>query len=128
MQTLISADDHLVEPASLWQDRLPNALRAVGPRLIDTDTGSVWLIEDQRYPLPRKNEFVTGRTAEHFGAEEHSYKQSELFPAFYDPAVRADLMRADGIVGSVCFPTLPRFSGTLFLELADRDLALACVR
>ncbi|MGE0305825.1 MAG: amidohydrolase family protein [Acidimicrobiia bacterium] len=129
MQKLISADDHLVEPASLWQDRLPEALRGSGPRLIDTDEGSLWLIEDRRYPLPRKNEFVSGRTsAEHFGSDEHSFKQSELLPPFYDPAVRADLMRGDGIVGSVCFPTLPRFSGTLFLELQDTELALACVR
>lgn len=129
MQKLISADDHLVEPASLWQDRLPAKFRDVGPRLVDTDEGSIWLVEDKRYPLPRKNEFVSGRTdPSDFGADEHSFKQSELLPPFYDPAVRAELMRADGIVGSVCFPTLPRFSGTLFLEVEDKELALACVQ
>src|SRR3954469_1254860 len=128
MQKLISADDHLVEPASLWQNRLPAKYRAEGPRLVDTDQGSVWLIGDRRYSLPRKNEFVSGRTdAKHFGADEHSFKQSELLLPFYDSAARADLMKSDGIVGSLCFPTLPRFSGTLFLEVPDKDLASQCV-
>lgn len=127
MQKLISADDHLVEPASLWQVRLPAKYRETGPRLHDTATGSVWLIEDKPYPLPRKNEFVNGRTAEHFGSDEHSYRQDELLPPFYDGRIRAELMRADGIVGSLCFPTLPRFSGTLFLEVQDKALANACV-
>src|SRR3954451_25002082 len=128
MQKLISADDHLGEPASLWQNRLPAKYRAEGPRLVDTDQGSVWLIGDRRYSLPRKNEFVSGRTdAKHFGADEHSFKQSELLLPFYDSAARAALIKSEGIVGSLCFPPLSRFSGTLFLEVPDKDLASECV-
>lgn len=30
---IISVDDHVVEPAHLWQDRLPAAMRDRGPRV-----------------------------------------------------------------------------------------------
>ena len=31
--TIISADDHLVEPADLWTSRLPRRYRHIGPRI-----------------------------------------------------------------------------------------------
>jgi predicted TIM-barrel fold metal-dependent hydrolase len=37
-------------------------------------------------------------------------------------------MDLDGIQAQLCFPQLPRFAGTLFLEGEDRSLALDCVR
>ena len=37
-------------------------------------------------------------------------------------------MLADGIYASVLFPTLPLFSGTLFLSFADKELADLCVK
>ncbi len=41
----------------------------------------------------------------------------------YEPGQRARDMLADGILGSVLFPTLPRFAGTLFLGFRDKVLA-----
>ena len=38
-------------------------------------------------------------------------------PGCYDPKERAKDMLQDGIFASVLFPTLPRFAGTLFLEV-----------
>jgi predicted TIM-barrel fold metal-dependent hydrolase len=49
-------------------------------------------------------------------------------PAAYDPIARvADMDRA-GILGSLCFPSFPRFCGQIFWEATDKDLALLCVR
>ena len=31
---IISADDHVVEPARVWQDRLPKKYLDVGPRIV----------------------------------------------------------------------------------------------
>jgi predicted TIM-barrel fold metal-dependent hydrolase len=42
--------------------------------------------------------------------------------------LRAEDMLADGIVGSVLFPTLPRFAGTLFITFQDKALADVCVQ
>jgi hypothetical protein len=31
---IISVDDHIMEPANVWQDRLPAKFKEVGPRLV----------------------------------------------------------------------------------------------
>ena len=30
---IISVDDHVIEPPNVWQDRLPEKFKAVGPRI-----------------------------------------------------------------------------------------------
>jgi len=35
---IISVDDHVIEPANVWQDRLPERFKSVGPRLVDGPT------------------------------------------------------------------------------------------
>jgi predicted TIM-barrel fold metal-dependent hydrolase len=53
---------------------------------------------------------------------------SEMRPAAYDPIARvADMDRA-GILGSLCFPSFPRFCGQAFWEAKDKELALLCVQ
>jgi predicted TIM-barrel fold metal-dependent hydrolase len=37
-------------------------------------------------------------------------------------------MDTDGIIASLCFPTIPRYCGQTFLEAKDRELALACLK
>ena len=50
--TIISVDDHLVEPADLFEQRLPAALRAAGPRVVETDDGDeLWEFEGRRIGL-----------------------------------------------------------------------------
>ena len=45
---LISVDDHIIEPAHLWQSRLPARLRDRGPRVVVLDDGTeAWRYEDQ---------------------------------------------------------------------------------
>jgi len=31
--TVISVDDHVIEPPNVWQDRLPEKFKAIGPRI-----------------------------------------------------------------------------------------------
>ena len=52
----------------------------------------------------------------------------DMIPGCYDPVVRARDLLSDGIRGSVCFPTFPRFAGVRFLTAKDKELADACVR
>ena len=48
---IISVDDHLVEPASLWESRLSSKLRSHGPRAIETSEGPFWELDGERFPL-----------------------------------------------------------------------------
>ena len=48
--TLISVDDHLMEPPHTFEGRLPRALQERAPRVEETEEGhQVWVFEDKSY-------------------------------------------------------------------------------
>jgi predicted TIM-barrel fold metal-dependent hydrolase len=126
---LISVDDHLVEPPHVWQDRLPAALRAVGPRIVREDgpdgATDVWHYEGRRYPQIGLNA-VAGKPPEEFGTEPMRY--TDMIPGCYEPEARVIDMDLDGVQAAICFPSFPRFAGTVFLQAQDQKLALLCVQ
>ncbi len=51
INTIISVDDHLIEPPDMFEGRLPSKLADRAPRVIDTEDGSqAWLYEGSTYP------------------------------------------------------------------------------
>jgi hypothetical protein len=44
----ISVDDHLIEPARLWQERLPQRWRDTGPRIVRDGSSEFWVYEDRQ--------------------------------------------------------------------------------
>lgn len=125
MYELISVDDHIIEPPNVWVDRLPAKHREAGPRVVEEADREWWYYEDKRCDTMGLNA-VAGKPPETWAVDPVRY--SDMIRSCYDPKVRADDMRLDGVVGSVCFPTLPRFAGTLFLEFKDKELADLCVK
>jgi hypothetical protein len=62
--TVISVDDHVVEPAHTFEGRLPAALQDRAPRIIETPEGyQVWEFEGARYTQVGMNA-VAGRRPE----------------------------------------------------------------
>ena len=119
---LVSVDDHVIEPPNVWLDRLPAKYHDVAPRMTSDDT---WVYEDTRIPTSGLSVTI-GKRKEEFSPLPVPY--SEMHPGAYDPVARvADMDRA-GILGSLCFPSLPRFCGQMFWEAKDKDLALLCVQ
>jgi predicted TIM-barrel fold metal-dependent hydrolase len=122
---LISVDDHLVEPAHLWQTWLPQEYKDRGPRLTRKEDGAdYWEFEGTSYPtyglnaVDLRGEFSPGPV---------SY--DILRPGAYDPVPRIEDMNRDGVLASLIFPsTFPRFCGQTFSEAKDKDLGLACLR
>ncbi|MEQ8719112.1 MAG: amidohydrolase family protein [Acidimicrobiales bacterium] len=145
--TIISADDHVIEPPDLWQSRLPQRLRAEGPRVVEHprdaasyDKGAnswrlhgdgtappaaFWHYEDKIKPMQR-NEASAGFEASSIDMTPVSFE--EIRPGCWQPAARLEDMTINGIAASMCFPNYPRFSGQLFSEGRDRELGLACIR
>jgi predicted TIM-barrel fold metal-dependent hydrolase len=127
---LISVDDHLIEHPRVWADRLPARLRDAGPRIEQLDRGDeppadVWFYEGRQYPQIGLNA-VAGKRPEEYGLDPVRY--TDMIPGCYDPNARLIDMDVDGVWGAMCFPSFPRFAGTVFLEADDKDLALLCVR
>jgi hypothetical protein len=120
MYDLISVDDHIIEPPRVWLDRLPEKYQDAGPHVEDVDGREYWVHEGTRVPTMGLNA-VAGKPQEEWDTDPVRY--TDMIRGCYDPVVRAEDMRLDGVVGSICFPTLPRFAGTLFLEFKDKTLA-----
>jgi predicted TIM-barrel fold metal-dependent hydrolase len=125
MLRLFSADDHIIEPAGVWQDRVPVRFRDAAPHVIEDGGREYWVYEGTRAETMGLNA-VVGKRRDQYNPDPIRY--SDMRPGCYDPAERAKDMLADGIYASVLFPTLPRFAGTLFPTFKDLDLAGVCVQ
>ena len=69
---------------------------------------------------------VAGRPQEEYGIEPTSF--AELRAGCYDIDERVKDMDANGVLGSLCFPSFPQFCGQLFARTEDKDVALAMVQ
>ena len=72
---LVSVDDHVVEPAHLFEGRLPAKYVDVAPRFVHKDDGTdVWLYEGNEMPNIGLNA-VAGRPSEEYGMEPTSLEE-----------------------------------------------------
>ena len=121
----ISVDDHLIEPARLWQERVPEALKDRAPRIVREGTDEFWLYDDRQIITTGLNA-VAGKSREEFSPEPISY--DDMRPGCYEPAARVADMNDGFVLSSMLFPSFPRYCGQIFTEAKDRDLALVCVK
>jgi predicted TIM-barrel fold metal-dependent hydrolase len=89
------------------------------------DGTDVWVFEGQEIPNIGLNA-VAGRPPDEYGVEPTRF--SELRPGCFDIHERVRDMNANGLLGSMCFPSFPQFCGQLFLRAEDKDLGLAVLR
>jgi predicted TIM-barrel fold metal-dependent hydrolase len=123
---LVSVDDHVVEPPHLFEGRLPKKYEGLAPQFVTRADGTnAWRYEDQEIGNVALNA-VAGRPPEEYGMEPTSF--AELRAGCYDIDERVKDMDANGVLGSLCFPSFPQFCGQLFARTEDKDVALAMVR
>src|SRR5271165_204362 len=80
--TVISVDDHVVEPAHLFEGRLPATLADRAPRIVETRAGhQVWDFEGARYSQVGMNA-VVGRRPETVRLEPFRFDQ--MRPGCFD--------------------------------------------
>ncbi len=125
--TLISVDDHLVEPPHTFEGRLPSRLQDRAPKVIETEEGhQVWMFEEQPY-FQVGFMCTAGRPKQDWRVEPARFE--ELRPGCYQIDERIRDMDLGGIWASANFPSgVTGFSGTLFSEAKDPELGIACVR
>ena len=123
---LISVDDHVQEPPSLWTDRLSRARWGDRiPHVEDAGDGSErWVVDGQVLMggrVAQAGALMPDRTCE-------PVRWDEAPPAAYNPADRLRLMDAAGVDYSVLYPTVAGLAGETFGRLTDPELELACVQ
>ena len=121
----VSVDDHLIEPARLWQERLPEGWRDTGPRIVRDGSSEFWVYEDRQIVTTGLNA-VAGKKREEFSPEPITYE--DMRPGCYEPAARVADMNQGFVLSSLLFPSFPRYCGQVFHEAKDKELALLCVQ
>ena len=141
---IISVDDHVLEPPTLWTDRLSKRFGDRVPHIVrdkakfgmkggvfsfekgteDGEWCDWWLYDDLVYPFPKLSAAI-------------GFEDLDVTPVTYDEIrpgcwIQKDRlldMTANHVEASICFPnTLPRFCGQTFYERKDKELALLCVQ
>jgi predicted TIM-barrel fold metal-dependent hydrolase len=127
LYTIVSVDDHVVEPPHMFEGRLPKQFADRTPRVVVNEAGhDAWLIE--------------GNVLENVGFNAHAGRRHELGsdpvsfagmrPSVYDIDARVADMDLDGIYASLCFPSFVGGFGGVRLQTLSKDteFALALVR
>lgn len=125
---LVSVDDHVIEPPGMFDGRLAARYQDKAPKLVHREDGTdFWHYNGAEIPNVGLNA-VVGRPPEEYGIEPSSLE--EMRPGCYDVHERVRDMSANGVLGSMCFPSFPQFCGQLFARRAasDADEALAMIR
>jgi predicted TIM-barrel fold metal-dependent hydrolase len=120
---VVSVDDHVVEPPDLFEGHLPAKYQDLAPHIVHKDDGTdVWQFLEIEVPNIGLNA-VAGRPLDEYGIDPTSF--DEMRPGCFDVEKRILDMNANGVLGSLNFPSLPGFAGRLFAALKDRDAARA---
>jgi len=123
---LVSVDDHVVEPPDMFDGHLADRWKDVAPRVVHKDDGTdVWVYEGQELPNIGLNA-VSGRPPEEYGIDPTSF--AEMRPGCHDVDKRVEDMDANGVLGSMNFPSFPQFCGQLFARTEDKVQAEAMLR
>ncbi len=125
--TVISVDDHVVEPPHTFEGRLPAALQERAPRIVESRRGhQLWEFEGRKYTQVGMNA-VAGRRPETVKMEPFRFEQ--MRPGCYDVEARVHDMDLNGVWASLNFPSqITGFCGSVFFNADDRDLGAACIR
>ncbi len=122
---LISVDDHILEPPNVWVDRVAAKDRDRAPHMEFHDGMDYWVYDGKRHPSSGLSA-VVGKSKEEFSPQALPY--SEMRPGCYDPAARLEDMDRAGVLASLCFPTITRFCGQLFMDASDREFGFECLK
>jgi predicted TIM-barrel fold metal-dependent hydrolase len=125
--TIISVDDHLVEPPGMFDGRLAASFADRAPRVVETEEGhEVWQFDGRVFFQVGLNA-VVGRPREDWLVEPTRFE--DMRPGCYDIDARIRDMDINGVWASVNFPSqITGFCGAVFSRCSDPELGLAVTR
>jgi predicted TIM-barrel fold metal-dependent hydrolase len=125
--TIISVDDHLVEPPEMFEGRLPAAFQPRAPKVIVNERGhEVWEFEGQQFTQVGMNA-VAGRKQTMKNLEPTRFE--DMRRGCWDIDARIHDMDLNGVWASMNFPSMiTGFCGRVFAQIDDKELGLATTR
>jgi predicted TIM-barrel fold metal-dependent hydrolase len=123
---IVSIDDHTIEPPDLFDEHVPEKYRDRAPKLLRDENGfDHWVFEGNDVATVGLNATVSW-PKEEWGFNPCSL--AEMRPAAYRIDERVRDMNRNGVLASMCFPSMPGFAGNRFQQAEDKDLALVMLQ
>jgi len=124
---IISVDDHLLEPLTVFEERVPRRFHDRMPRIeLDERRYPWWIVDDARVPILVGNG-TSGRPMEEWGVR--LGRHEDFRDGVWKPEARLADMDCSGIWASLCFGSVPwGFAGSRFSSMRDADVGLASMR
>jgi predicted TIM-barrel fold metal-dependent hydrolase len=123
---IISVDDHITEPGTVFDNQLSGEAYATAPKLhVGRDGRNYWEYQGKKLRNVALNS-VTGRVREEYGFEPTSLDQ--LRKGCWDVDARVGDMDVNGIAASLNFPSFAGIDGGLFIKAEDKHQALTHMR
>src|ERR1700734_4212160 len=117
---LISVDDHIAEPADMFEGHVPTKYRHLTPRVETDERGfQQWWYGEKR-GRKRGLNAVAGKPPEMYNVNPTNY--GEMRPGCYDVHERVRDMSAGGTLAGLNFPNWTGFSGQVLNQGPDRDV------
>ena len=117
---LVSIDDHVIEPPDMFKNHLPARWAADAPHVVSDKGGEHWVFQGRPSGTMGLNA-VVGWPKEEWGFNPASF--SEIRPGAHDVDERIRDMNRNGVLGTMCFPTFPGFSGRHLTGADDKELS-----
>src|SRR5207248_4423773 len=123
---LVSVDDHVVEPPGMWDGRVAKKYADEVPKLVTKEDGNdVWAFRGAELPNIGLNA-VAGRPPAEYGIDPTSF--ADMRPGCFDIKERVRDMNANGVLGSLCFPSMPGFCGQLAARVEEEGIVKALLQ
>ena len=125
---IISADDHVLEPLTMFEGRVPAQLADAVPRSYVSDDGIPgWEIDGERHPL-HLGDGAAGRPRSEWNVFSQA-RYDEFRRGVWDSNARLKDLDLVGVWSTLCFcSAMWGFAGTRLSRLRDRDAGVAAVR
>jgi predicted TIM-barrel fold metal-dependent hydrolase len=125
--TVISVDDHLVEPADMFEGRVERGFQDRAPKIVEMPNGhQVWEFDGGFYTQVGQNA-IAGRRPETVKVEPFRFEQMRR--GCWDIHARIHDMDINGVWASLNFPSMiTGFCGRVFSQCSDPALGWAVTR
>jgi predicted TIM-barrel fold metal-dependent hydrolase len=124
---LVSVDDHSIEPPDMYDRHLPEKFKSLAPKIVRNDQGiDLWVFQGQETSTPFGMAATVGWPHDEWGFNPGSF--TELRPGCFDIHERVRDMNANGVLASMCFPTMAGFNARTFTEAGDKDISLVMLQ
>jgi predicted TIM-barrel fold metal-dependent hydrolase len=122
--TIVSVDDHLVEPPDMFVGRVPQRFADLMPKVVEDERGNqIWEFDGQRFTQVGMNA-VAGRRREAWSLEPTRFE--DMRRGCWDIHERIRDMDIGGIRASLNFPSqITGFCGRVYSMCSDSDLGFA---